>query len=137
MLTEGIYLDSNCSNQNRVSNNKHCKYHRVVLSFFGQTNQLTKCSVFGSPLYFSLTKNLSLLVLENFDGGAGKFEPENERGMVELVTHNQTPLADQPGQVKAVSGETHANSNGIFNTEKLCHCFLQLSVDCKCSNLKC
>ena len=25
---------------NRVSNNKHCKYHCVVLNSFGQTNQL-------------------------------------------------------------------------------------------------
>ena len=76
-------------------------------------------------------------MLENFDCGARKSESENERGMVQLVTDNQTPFADQPGQVEAVGGETHANSNGIFNTEKLCHCFLQLSVDCKGSNLNC
>ena len=75
-------------------------------------------------------------MLENFDSGAGKSEPENERGVVQLVTDNQTPLADQPGQVQAVGGETHANSNGIFNAKKLCHCFLQLSVDCEGSNLK-
>ena len=38
---EGNYEVSNCTNLNRVCNNKHCKYHRVVLSSFGQTNQLT------------------------------------------------------------------------------------------------
>ena len=38
---EGNYLDSNWTNLNRVSNNKHCKYNCVVLSSFGQTNQLT------------------------------------------------------------------------------------------------
>ena len=37
----GKYLISNCKNLNCVSNNKHCKYHCVVLSSFGQTNQLT------------------------------------------------------------------------------------------------
>ena len=38
---EGNYLISNWTNLNRVSNNKHCKYNCVILSSFGQTNQLT------------------------------------------------------------------------------------------------
>ena len=38
---EGNNLVSNCTNLNSVSNNKHCKYYRVILSSFGQTNQLT------------------------------------------------------------------------------------------------
>ena len=37
----GDYEVSNCTNLNRVSNNKHCKYQRVVLGYFGQTNQLS------------------------------------------------------------------------------------------------
>ena len=42
-----VETTSNCTNLNRVSNNKHFKYHHVVLSSFGQTNQLTKAySVF-------------------------------------------------------------------------------------------
>ena len=36
------FENNNCTNLNRVSNNKHCKYHCVVLSSFGQTNQLTQ-----------------------------------------------------------------------------------------------
>ena len=39
---DGNYEVSNCTNLNHVSNNKHCKYHCVVLSTFRQTNQLTK-----------------------------------------------------------------------------------------------
>ena len=35
------YLTSIWSNLNRVSNNKHCKYHCGVVSSFGQTNPLT------------------------------------------------------------------------------------------------
>ena len=46
---EGNNAGSNCTNLNRFSNNKHCKYYRVVLSSFGQTNQLT--------LVFSLLSN--------------------------------------------------------------------------------
>ena len=38
---EGNYEVSNCTDMNRVSNNKHCKYQLVILSSFGQTNQLT------------------------------------------------------------------------------------------------
>ena len=38
---EGNYAVSNFTNLNRVSNNKHCKYHCAVLSSFVQTNQLT------------------------------------------------------------------------------------------------
>ena len=38
---EGNYKDPNRTNLNCVSNNKHYKYHCVVLSSFGQTNQLT------------------------------------------------------------------------------------------------
>ena len=38
---EGNNLVSNWMNLNHVSNNKHCKYNCVVLSSFGQTNQLT------------------------------------------------------------------------------------------------
>ena len=32
---DGNNLVSNCTNLNRVSNNKQCKYHCVVLSSFG------------------------------------------------------------------------------------------------------
>ena len=39
---EGNNLVGNWTSLNRVSNNKHCKYNCVVLSSFGQTNQLTK-----------------------------------------------------------------------------------------------
>ena len=51
---DGNYEVSNCTNLNRVSNNKHCKCHRVILSSFGQTNRLTLllntfwCSRFGA-----------------------------------------------------------------------------------------
>ena len=50
---EGNYEVSNCTNLNHVSNNKHCKYHRVVLSSFGQTNQL-KSSIKGVVKYTNL-----------------------------------------------------------------------------------
>ena len=42
---EGNYEVSICTNLNRVSNNKHCKYNCVILSSFGQTNQLTQAMV--------------------------------------------------------------------------------------------
>ena len=32
---EGNYVVSNCTDLKRVSNNKRCKYHCVVLSSFG------------------------------------------------------------------------------------------------------
>ena len=56
---EGNYEVSNCMNLDRVSNNKHCKYHHVVLSSFGQTNQLT--TVFTQLLNSLMVPFLNLL----------------------------------------------------------------------------
>ena len=49
-----------CTNLNCISNNKHCKYPRVVLSSLGQTNQLTPYFRFHSisrPNLFSTIQN--------------------------------------------------------------------------------
>ena len=54
---EGNYEDSNCMNLNRVSNNKHCKYHCVVLSSFGKTDQLTLCYLFRSQYVLTIIIN--------------------------------------------------------------------------------
>jgi len=68
-------------------------------------------------------------VLEDFDGGTGQLEAENERCVIELIGDDETTFRQEPRQVQAVRREPHAEGYSSLNAQEIGDGFFELVVD--------
>ena len=71
---------------------------------------------------------ICVAVLEDHDCGAAQPETEDETGVVQLITEDETAFGGKRGKIQRIGGESHAKGDGRLCTNKFRHSLLQLLV---------